>query len=44
MIDAALPLIVEGLLTELPASLITAACTALAVWAVRKWDAAQRNK
>ncbi|MFF1344072.1 hypothetical protein ACFVYT_40735 [Streptomyces sp. NPDC058290] len=37
MIDAALTLVVQGLLTQLPASLITAACTALGVWGVRKW-------
>ncbi|MFJ3723908.1 hypothetical protein ACIPYQ_15220 [Streptomyces sp. NPDC090045] len=43
MIDAVLTLVVRGLLTELPASLITAACTALAVWGVRKWGA-QRDK
>ncbi|MFD6230525.1 hypothetical protein ACFWFZ_27225 [Streptomyces sp. NPDC060232] len=43
MIDAALALVAQGLLTELPASLITAACTAFAVWGVRKWDT-QRNK
>ncbi|MFF5447132.1 hypothetical protein [Streptomyces sp. NPDC012888] len=39
MIDAALTLVVQGLLTELPASLITAVCTALTVWGVRKWGA-----
>ncbi|MER7512153.1 hypothetical protein ACFZBM_32605 [Streptomyces lavendulae] len=44
MIDTALTLVVQGLLTELPASLITAACTALAVWGVRKWGGAQRDK
>ncbi|GHG29467.1 hypothetical protein [Streptomyces hydrogenans] len=43
MIDTALTLIVQGLLTELPASLITAACTALVVWAVRK-RAGQQDK
>ncbi|GGU51688.1 hypothetical protein [Streptomyces violascens] len=44
MIDTALTLAVQGLLTELPASLITAAYTAIAVWAVRKWGPAQRDK
>ncbi|MFF4331167.1 hypothetical protein ACFYZT_32260 [Streptomyces sp. NPDC001591] len=43
MIDTALTLVIQGLLTELPASLITAACTALGVWGARKW-VAQREK
>ncbi|GHE00358.1 hypothetical protein [Streptomyces alanosinicus] len=36
MLDNALALVAEGLLTQLPASLLTAAVTALAVWGVRK--------
>ncbi|MEU9181808.1 hypothetical protein AB0C90_34215 [Streptomyces sp. NPDC048550] len=39
MIDTALTLVVQGLLTQLPASLLTAAITALAIWGVRKWRA-----
>lgn len=37
MLNTALTLVAEGLLTQLPASLLTAALTALAVWGVRKW-------
>ncbi|MFF5924149.1 hypothetical protein ACFY8C_38365 [Streptomyces flavochromogenes] len=39
MIDTAtaLDLIAQGLLSELPSSLITAAVTALAVWAARRY-------
>ncbi|WP_159041907.1 hypothetical protein [Streptomyces aureus] len=33
----ALDLIAQGLLSELPSALITAAVTALAVWAVRRY-------
>lgn len=35
--ETALGLLTQGLLTELPASLITAAITALAVWAFRRY-------
>lgn len=36
MLDTALHLVARGLLTELPASLITAALTALIAWAIRR--------
>ncbi|WSQ06332.1 hypothetical protein OG604_50765 [Streptomyces sp. NBC_01231] len=36
MLNAAMKLVAEGLLTQLPASLFTASLTALAVWGVRK--------
>lgn len=42
MLDAALTLMAQGLLTQLPASLITAAFTALAVWGVRRWRGRDR--
>ncbi|MFD7570228.1 hypothetical protein ACFV6U_06835 [Streptomyces sp. NPDC059810] len=35
--ETALDLFAQGLLTELPASLITAVVTALAVWAFRRY-------
>lgn len=37
MLNKALNQVAEGLLTQLPASLLTAGITALAVWGVRKW-------
>lgn len=36
MLDTALSLLAEGLLTQLPASLLTAAATALCAWAIRR--------
>ncbi|MFJ7990504.1 hypothetical protein [Streptomyces sp. NPDC096351] len=35
--ETALDLLAQGLLTELPASLVTAAVTALAIWAFRRY-------
>jgi hypothetical protein len=37
MLDTALNLMAQGLLTQLPASLITAAVTACTIWALRRW-------
>lgn len=36
MLETALELVVEGLLTQLPASLLTAAATGLCVWLIRR--------
>lgn len=36
MLETALHMIVEGLLTELPASLITAALVAACAWVIRR--------
>lgn len=36
MLDTALNLMAQGLLTQLPASLITAVLTAFAAWAARR--------
>jgi ABC-type Co2+ transport system permease subunit len=36
MFDSALKLLAQGLLTELPTALLTAAITALAAWAIDK--------
>jgi mannose/fructose/N-acetylgalactosamine-specific phosphotransferase system component IID len=36
MFEATLNLLIQGLLTQLPASLITAAITALCAWAARR--------
>ncbi len=36
MFDASISLLVAGLLTQLPASLLTAAATAFCAWAVRR--------
>ncbi|GAA2426489.1 hypothetical protein GCM10010255_81050 [Streptomyces coeruleofuscus] len=36
MFDIALKLLAQGLLTELPAALLTSAITALAAWAIGK--------
>jgi hypothetical protein len=36
MLDTALSLLAEGLLTQLPANLLAAAATALCVWAINK--------
>ncbi|MFJ7067926.1 hypothetical protein [Streptomyces sp. NPDC101115] len=37
MFDTALDLLAQGLLTELPSSLITAAITAAVIWAFRRY-------
>lgn len=36
MLDTALSLLAEGLLTQLPASLLTAAATTFCIWMVRR--------
>lgn len=40
--DKALNLFAEGLVTQLPASLLTTILTALALWGVRKWRAREK--